>query len=192
MHDESRRPRKHIVYTRHFLLLTAFGICIATAGLAHSGFDLSLAFAIYGALHASALVLALRVPQPLWRKCLFVAVAAVLCVMTARVGAYAGRWLATSPGGAGLYVLFGLASIIGAVAYAILVALFGFAQLTPRSLAAIAAACLAAAVIALLSLVRAHFLGPWWLAVLWWYAFSAALWYFDGPKRRPITTLASG
>jgi hypothetical protein len=182
---------QHILYKRHFLLLTAFGIGIATASLARIALDLSLSFALYGALHAAALVLALRVVEPIWRKCLFVAIATVLCVMTVRIGVYAGRWLAISTAGVGLYLLFGLTSMIGAAAYGILVSLFGFAQLTPRSLTAIAAGCLFATAIAVFSLVRAHFLGPWWLAVLWWYAFSAGLWFFDGSARRPIPTPAS-
>jgi hypothetical protein len=190
MHNAVQRSRKHLFYRRHFLLLTVFGICVITASLAHATLDLLLSFAVYGALHAAALVLALRVAEPFWRKCVFVAVAAVLCVLTVRIGVYAGRWLAISTAGAGLYLLFGLTSVIGAAAYGILVAAFGFAQLTARSLAAIAAGCLFATTIAVFSLLRAHFLGPWWLAVLWWYAFSAGLCCFDGSAQRPIPTPA--
>jgi len=141
-------------------------------------------------LHAAALVLALRVPEPVWRKCLFVVTAAVLCLMTVRIGVYTGRRFAIATAGAGLYSLFGLTSIIGAAAYGLLVALFGFATLTLRSLTAICAGCLLATMIALFFLLRAHFLGPWWLAVPWWYAFSAGLWFFDG-SARPIATPAS-
>jgi hypothetical protein len=31
-----------------------------------------------------------------------------------------------------------------------------------------------------------HVLGPWWLAVLWWHAFSGALWYCDRRHQRAM------
>jgi hypothetical protein len=118
-------------------------------------------------------------PRPVWRQCAFVAIAAGLSVVAVRVGVYAGRWPTNPSAGVGLYSVFALASVVGAVAYGIVVTLFGYARLTPVSLAVIALACAAATACAVFILGHAHFLGPWCLAVLWWYAFSGGLWYFD-------------
>jgi hypothetical protein len=178
-----------VIYKRHFLLLTGFAVCIGAASLAHLALDLSVAFALYGALHATAMVLSLRAPVPAWRQCAFVVIAAGLAVVAVRVGVYAGRWLIIPGTAAGLYGSFALASVMGALAYGIVATLSGYARLTPTSLAAIALACAAATAGAVFILVHAHFLGPWWLAVLWWYAFSGGLWYFDRAPRDAVRLL---
>jgi len=57
--------------------------------------------------------------------------------------------------------------------------LFGFNALTFPAVAAMAATCLLATCIGGFSVTHVPLLGPWWLAVVWWHAFSAGLWYFD-------------
>jgi hypothetical protein len=169
----------HFLYTRHFLLLACFSVFLGVVSRLHLTGSLSVSFALYGSLHASALVLALRARQPIWRGCLFIVIAASLSVMTLRFGIFGRQLSGTPPGTVGLYSLLGLAAVIGAVAYGILIRLFGMYALTTGSLAAIAVGCVLAAFVAYFTVSHFHFLGPWWLAVLWWYAFSGGLWYFD-------------
>jgi hypothetical protein len=135
--------------------------------------SLSLAFALYGALHALALSLSVRVRQAIWREGLFVVSAAALCVLTFHFGSV-GR-----ESSAGLYFALGLSAVIGAVSYGTLIRLSGMYALTIRKLAAIATGCMFAALVSLFTASHCHFLGSWWLAVLWWFTFSGGLWYFD-------------
>ena len=164
------------LYTWHFLLLAGMSGVVAVLTRLHLLTDLNVCFAVYGALHASALVLALRVGQPLWRLCLFIALAAGLSVMALRIGLAAGHRSGGLPGNIALYAVLGFSATIGALTYGILIRLFGYSELTIGGLALIAAVCLIAALLALFSLQHVHFLGRWWLAVLWWFAFSGGLW----------------
>jgi hypothetical protein len=183
------RPRKalerllnlvgHFLYSRHFLLLGCFSILSALITRLPLAIDLSVSFAVYGALHASALVLTLRAPQPIRRKCLFVLIAAGLCVITFRAGILGRQLFATLTGNLGLYTALGLATITGALMYGVLIRLCGIFPFTLASLSAISLGCMSATFLALFTAGPLHFPGPWWLAVLWWHAFSGGLWYFE-------------
>jgi hypothetical protein len=176
----------YFLYPRHFMLLTGLSILLAVMPRPHIPSDLNTSFALYGALHASALALTLRARQPIWQKCLFVTIAAGLSVMTVRVG-IVGRHLSEAlPGNAGLYAALGFSAVTGALIYGVLVRLFWVSAITPSSLAAISLSCLLATLLALFTGNYFHVLGPWWLAVLWWYAFSGALWYGD-QRHKPAT-----
>jgi hypothetical protein len=181
----------HFFYARHFVLLAGFSIVVAVMTGLHLLTDLNVCFAVYGALHASALVLANRASQSPWRRCLFVAIAAALSVMALRVGLLGGHLSGTLPGSAALYVVLGVSAAIGALAYGTLIRLFGFVELTMGGLALIAAGCMLAAFVAFFTLTHSHSLGRWWLAILWWYAFSCGLWFCDRrqnavPRGAPI------
>ena len=114
-----------LFYPRHFLLLA----CFSSAGVMsrlHLFGNLSVAFAVYGALHAVALVARLcGRPGPLWRKCLFIAV----CRGSLRHDPSCRNRCSGSsgglPGNVGLYAALGFSALIGAVAYGILIRLFG-------------------------------------------------------------------
>ena len=174
----------HFLYPRHFLLLICVSVLSAVMPRPHTPSDLNSTFALYGALHASALALTLRARQPIWRKCLFVAVAAGLSVITLRIGMI-GRYLSEAlPGNAGLYAALGLSAVTGALIYGILIRLFWISAMTLGSFALISLSCLLATFVALLTGSQFHVLGPWWLAVLWWHAFSGALWYCDQRHER--------
>jgi hypothetical protein len=175
----SNGPRSGFLYPRHFLLLACFTLLLVVMSRLHPSTNLSASFALYGALHASALVLALRARQPIWRSCLFIAMAASLSVITLRIGIFGRQLSEALPGNIGVYTVFGFSAGIGAVTYGILIRLFGAYKLTAASLAAISVACMLASLLALGTLSYIRFLGLWWLAVPWWYAFSGGLWYFD-------------
>jgi hypothetical protein len=176
----------HFRYPLHFSLLTCFGLLLVAMTQLHLATDLSHSFALYGALHAAALVIALRAHHPIWRKCLFIAAAAALSAMTLRCGIIAGQLLGTSHGNAALYAVLGLSAATGAAAYAALIHLSGIYELTSRSLAVLCVSCMLATCAAFFTLTRFHFLGRWWLAVMWWCAFSGGLWYFDKRNRSAV------
>jgi hypothetical protein len=150
----------------------------------HLATELSFSFALYGALHAAALIFALRAQQPIWRKCLFIAAAAALSAMTLRFGITAGQLLGTGRGNAALYAVLGFCGATGAAAYGSLIHLSGIYELTASSFAVLCVNCMLATCAAFFILARFHSLGQWWLAVFWWYAFSGGLWYFDRRNRR--------
>jgi len=99
--------------------------------------------------------------------------------MTLRVGIFAGQLSEVLPGNIGVYTVLGFSAVLGAVTYGMLIRLFSLYKLTAGSLAAISIGCMSASFLALATLSHIHFLGRWWLAVLWWYAFSGGLWYCD-------------
>ena len=186
-HSRTPVDSKALFYPRHFLLLACFGLLIGVMSQLQLTGNLSVAFALYGALHAVALVLAVRRRQEIWSKCLFIGFAAALCVMTFHFGSVAREQSAALPGKVGLYSPLGLSAFIGAASYGTLIRLSGICALTIGELAAIAAGCVLAAYVSLFTASHFHFLGPWWFAVLWWFAFSGGLWYFDRRHGSPET-----
>jgi hypothetical protein len=142
-------------------------------------------FAVYGALHATALALALRARLPWWRRGLFIVLAAGLSAMTLRVGVFAGGLSATF-GNAALYAVFGFSAMAGAATYGILIRRVGIFELTLRELVLISCGCGLAADLAYITLAQWPTLGRWWLAVLWWFAFSGGLWYCDQRRRAVV------
>jgi hypothetical protein len=169
----------HFLYPRHFLLLICLSVLVAAMPRPHASSDLNASFALYGALHASALALTLRARHPIWQKCLFVAIAAGLSVMTLRIGMIGSHLSETLLRNVGLYAALGFSAVTGALIYGILIRLFWISAMTLRSLAIISLSCLLASFVALFTGSHFHILGPWWLAVLWWHAFSGALWFRD-------------
>jgi hypothetical protein len=170
----------HFNYARHFSLLGA-----ATAVLfLLSRWDLlsdSLltSFAISGALHALSLCLALRAPQSNLRKSVFVAVAAALSVFTMYVGIIGLVLFAVVPGNERLYMVLGLCSLSGAITYGSLVRILWIRKFSPRSILAMAFLCLLATSLGFFVRAYSPALGGWWLTAVWWFAFSAGLWFFD-------------
>ena len=180
--ENSPRPAPLLVYPRHFLLLTGLGLWLAVITRLHLLSNLDASFALYGAFHASALVLSLRAAGSMARRCGFIAVAAVLCVLTLHIGMLAMHGLAGLSGNGGLYAALGLSAAAGAVTYGLSMRLFGLYRLTPGALSLIAAGCVLATYAAFFTLANVHSLGRWMLAVAWWYAFSGGLWFWDqGP-----------
>ena len=172
----------HLHYPRHFLLLIGLSILLAVLARTHFSSDLNASFALFGALHASALVFTLRVRPSIWPSCLFVAIAAGLCVMTLRIGMFGTHLFGALPGNIGLYAVLGFSAATGALSYGILIRrLPGLSAMPLSSLATISLGCMLAACVALLTGSHFHLPGPSWLAILWWHAFSGGLWFFDRP-----------
>jgi hypothetical protein len=169
----------HFSYPRHFLLLACFSVVAASLTQRHFLNDLSISFALYGALHALALTLALRERQANWRKVLFIALAASLSVMILRVGIWGVQFFKQFPGHIGFYGLIGMSGAIGAAAYAALIRRLGFYPLPLAAFAFIALGCMLATVVAALALGHFQSLGRWWLATLWWFAFSGGIYFCD-------------
>jgi hypothetical protein len=163
-------------YPLHFLLLAVFSVVLALTNRHHLVVLPFPSFLLYGALHASAFVLALRVPRSIGRQSLFIALAAASSGLTLGVITLGRHLVGTLPGNLGLFVLLGFAAVTGALTYGALIRLFWIPTLRVGSLAAISLGCLLATYLAFFTLSHSTLLGRWWLAVWWWYAFSGGLW----------------
>lgn len=172
-----------IRYLRHFLLLGAFSVALAVMTRLRLLSNLDLAFAVYGTLHAAALLLSLEVHRPGWRGWLFVVLAAGLCVMNLHVGIGVLHLLGRLPGNLGLYAALGVAAFTGAISYTILIRLWRIHRLPLEALAPMGLGCVLASYAAALCLAHTHVLGRWCLPVFWWFAYSGSLWYRDRRAR---------
>jgi hypothetical protein len=177
--EHSSHPAPLLVYPRHFLLLIGLGVWLAVITRLNLLSHLDASFAVYGAFHASAVVLSLRTARPMAWCGGFIAVAAVLCVLTLHIGLLAMHGLGGLPGSVGLYAALGLSAAAGAVSYGLSLRLFGVHRLTWAALAVIAAGCVFATYAAFIVLAAVHSTDRWLLAVAWWYAFSGGLWFCD-------------
>jgi hypothetical protein len=174
----------HFHYARHFAVLAAAAIVLLLPGRwGLFGEAFLPTFAISGALHALALVFALRATHELLRKCVFVALAAALSVLTLYIGILSLELFAVLPAGVRLYLALGLCSASGAISYGALIRLYWLPQFSSRSILAIASGCVLGTLVAFLARGYFPFLAGWWLAAAWWLAFSGGLWYFDTHPR---------
>lgn len=178
-HRKRQSTNLRFLYQRHFVLLTCFSVLVATEGRPLLAGNVSFCIAVYGTLHALALMLALRARQPPWRMTLFIVMAAALSVVNLQAGFIVLRLFGGLHANAALYSALGFSAMIGALAYGMLIRQFKFCDLPAAALAMISGGCLAAAYLALFLLAHFQALGRWWLAVLWWYAFSGGLWYWE-------------
>jgi hypothetical protein len=176
IHQQNDPVGDRLSYPRHVALLGSFTAALVLLNALLPRYPLAATFALYGALHASALVLALRSPQPLPRGLLFIAMAACLSVLTLSVAMLARPLVGSLPVTWGLYALLGVSSVTGAVTYGTLIRLYWMPELTLGRLAVVAVSCLLATVLAFFTLSHVPLLGRWWLAALWWYGLSAGLW----------------
>jgi hypothetical protein len=176
----------HFYYARHFSVLAAATVILFLLG--HWSLlndSLIAAFAINGALHASALALALRAPESLARKSAFIAIAAILSVLTLYVGIIGLVLFAVLPGNERLYVVLGVCSLSGAITYGSLIRLFWMRNLSSRLILAMSALCVLTTSLAFFARTYSESLGSWWLTAAWWFALSGGLWYFDTHRDAP-------
>ena len=177
----------HFYYRRHFsLLAVAALILLLLSRVAHFSEPFLPTFAINGALHASALVLSLRARELLWRKGAFIAFAAGFSVFALYVGILALELFAVLPSYERLYLALGLCALSGAITYGGLIRLFFLPNFSSRAILAIAFFAVLAVFVGFFARSHFPFLGDWWLAAVWWTAFSGGLWYLD-TQRSVIT-----
>jgi hypothetical protein len=167
----------HFHYPRHFGVLAAAAVVLILPS--RWGFfseALLPTFAISGALHALAVVVALRAPSALLRKCSFVVLAAALSALTLYIGILSLALFAVLPADARLHMALGICSAAGAMTYGSLIRLYWLQKFSSRFILAIAAGCVLGTFFAFLARHYFPFLAGWWLAAAWWFAFSGGLW----------------
>jgi hypothetical protein len=171
-------------YARHFGLLTLFSAALATPG-SRAQLGIAAQFALFGALHALALVLSIRACAGVaaGRRFLFVAIAAMLALATARLGLFGLRALSGAGGSFGPFAVVAVCAGFGALAYGALISGFlanGRSDMASGDVASLAARSLGCAVATCASFAvsRAlHAVDVLWLTIPWWFVFSGQLWY---------------
>jgi hypothetical protein len=99
-------------------------------------------------------------------------------VLTLAAGMRAAVLIAGLPAPLGRCLLLAVSAAVGAVIYGLAIRGWGLVPLTARTVGKIAIGCMLAAVAALATIKAAGSAPMWWIAVLWWYAFSLGLWRF--------------
>jgi hypothetical protein len=170
----------HFNYARHFSALGAATVLLLLLQYwGRLGDSLLASFALNGALHALSLSLALRSAQSILRRLVFIGVAAALSVFTMYVGIIGLVLFAVVPGNERLYMVLGLCSLSGAVTYGSVIRMFWIRRFSPRCILGMAFLCLLATSLGFFIRSYSEALGGWWLASVWWFAFSGGLWFFD-------------
>jgi hypothetical protein len=168
-------------YPRHFvLLLTAAAALTAVSrivamlapGALFSAGAIASEFAIYGALHALALVSSLAARPALGRRISFVAAAAAMSLVTAWSTLVLARRMSNLSGAEPILIA---AAALSAWAYALTIRRVLRLGLRARSLVWMSLGCGAAAAAAYPVAMRLPGAAGFALAVPWWLAFSVAL-----------------
>lgn len=170
--------RAPLNFRRHFLWLGGALALIALVELADLVREPLLpSFALYGALHAITLVLALPAgSRNTLNKLLFIGGAAALNVAVLYAGILSLQGLREVLAELRLYLVLSVCALFGAIAYGFWVRLFWWPALRPRAIAQTALGCLAAVALSLALERLTRPFGNWWLVAVWWLAFSAGLW----------------
>jgi hypothetical protein len=182
-------------YTRHFVLLLAMAVglggaswlaAVLTPGLLAPGALLSASgiasqFALFGALHALALVRSLTTRLPLGRQLSFIGAAAVMSVATAWLTLLLVRRMSSL---SGYLPILLTAAAVGAWAYAGTIRGVLRLSLGVRSILWISLACTAAVAAAYPAVKHRPSAAGLGLAIPWWLAFSVAFASQDARRSR--------
>jgi len=166
-------------YSRHFLVLTSVAALVVLTDRWRPSLGAPSAFGVYGALHSSVIGATLRAPREYFRKLLFIVLAAALSAFVAVTALAVNRLLGSTFGINAPSLILTLASGLGAVAYGSLIRRFWIPAMPPRALLGIALCCMLATLAGVPLGLYLHTISGWWFAMLWWFAFSAALWSVD-------------
>ena len=175
-----------LYYARHFGLLVCLAAVLTATRRWNPAIGVVATLGIYGALHASTLVVTLRARPRAGRSLLFIAIASSLSMLSAALGVCASHFVGGSMGMARTASLLSLSSGIGAATYASLIRRFFAAQLTPSAIVTIVLGCIVATLAVLVSGIYLKG-GVLWVAVSWWFAMSLGLWIHDGRSAGPPT-----
>ena len=169
----------HFLYRRHFTVLIAIvGVLVVTVRWRPS-LGIYPTFAVYGALHALALVVSLRGHESRVRRILFIGAAAALSAASVFLGVEAIHHVRPLPAMVHAMLVLGLASGFGAVCYAVLIRRFWTLSLSNRAALAMACGCVITTEFVLVSGLLPRTDGLWFAAP-WWFTFSMMLGYQDG------------
>jgi hypothetical protein len=178
-----------INYPRHFaFLVIAVAVLLVVEPTSFTPWPdrFTFFFALFGALHATALVMALRA-GPIWRRLTFIPITAVLSAIVPYLGLAVPRALGLD-GGFSLVGAMTVGSAAGACAYWMLVRAFWIPTLEASDWVRTLAFCVAATPLGMmlatvLSGFGAHHsvLGDIVPTALWWFAFSYSLWRSERP-----------
>jgi hypothetical protein len=163
-----------LLFGRHFLVLLGLAAVLA-AIVTRRPWGTQLCFALYGALHALAVAVSLRPPRPLPSTLRFIVIASILSVSSVVLGLLGSRFLGLLPALVGPPLLLTLCAAFGAASYCALIKSFWLIDLSLRAIGIIALGCVAATWISLRSDVLPKSADGLWLALPWWFAFSAGL-----------------
>jgi len=168
-------------YPRHFAALIGLTALLTAANPWLPVHGPMARFGMYGALYSFSLAVAVRAPEPLWRRFEFIGLGSLLSLSNAIIGIDAARIQSALPGAVGPSLILAVCAGLGAASYVVLVRVVWKVALPPSGLLSMTLCCMLAALgsLALHLALRADGL---WLAVSWWFAFSLGLWYHDGRK----------
>jgi hypothetical protein len=169
-----------IDYPRLFLVLGVVTAVLIFTARWRPGLGAASSVAVYAVLHSSVLDAALAQPQTAWKKAAFVAAAAALASLSYLLAQAASHWFAAAGGMVQPVLLLALCSGLGAAGDGLLVRQFWARNLPAVAVVWITLACVTSTLVALPLGSWLHVLGSAWFATMWWWAFSVALWYFDG------------
>jgi hypothetical protein len=164
-------------YPRHFFLLGCGSVALVLLLRLPTALPYDRLYflcGLSGALHAIAVVLALRSQASRLSRFGFVVATAALSI-AAPFAALQLIELLGLRGIATIFVALALTSAIGAVSYWLLVRVLWARFLSPRSLLVTVGSCLLATFIATVAISVASSLRDVLLPMLWWLAFSASL-----------------
>jgi hypothetical protein len=165
----------------HFILRGVAIIVLAGLSFLPLYDDPLFACAANGLLHATAVVASLRASTTALRRVLFVALAAGLSIMSLYIGIITLVALSILPDSQRLPAVVVIASMCGAITYGSLVRTFWVRAIRPRVILGLAAVCSGATLIGYILKLRFDWPGTWWLAAIWWLAFSLCLKFFAPP-----------
>jgi hypothetical protein len=169
-------------YRRHFMYLA--GAIVVLAGVGRTPLyekNFVFACAVNGALHAGALVASLRGSATALRKGMFAAIAAGLSIMSLYVGIIILVALSILPDSERLPAVVAIGAMTGAITYGSLIRIFWIRGIRPRAILGLATLCAIAALAGYLLKLRFDWPGMWWLAAIWWLAFSISLKFLGVP-----------
>ena len=173
---------KYFNFKRHFLLLAVAIIVLGCLSLLPLYDDALFASGVNGALHALTLVASLQVSETVFRKSMFVAIAAGLSILTLYIGIISLVALSILPDAQRLPAVIVIGALCGAITYGSLVRIFWVRGIRSRVILGLAAVCAGATLIGYVLKLRFDLPGMWWLAAIWWLAFSLCLRFFSVPS----------